>query len=107
MLTLECKGNIYRKRPSFLHALMVDNPDYFSDVVSQVLGDMPPDPTNLEDMIHAALFSGRPAEGLRNASQLDRWLAAHLASIMAPLQLIDAEEDEECVRLVRTTRWRF
>ncbi|EDR05684.1 uncharacterized protein LACBIDRAFT_302853 [Laccaria bicolor S238N-H82] len=68
---------------------------HLPDVVSQVLGDTPPDPTNLEDMIHAALFSGRPAEGLRNASQLDRWLAAHLASIMAPLQLIDAEDDED------------
>ncbi|KAF8074701.1 nucleoporin Nup85-like protein [Lyophyllum atratum] len=65
------------------------------NVVSQVLDDMPPDPTSLEDMIHAALFAGEPAKALEHASQLDRWLSAHLADIMVPLSLIESDPDEE------------
>ncbi|KAJ7115936.1 Nup85 nucleoporin-domain-containing protein [Mycena epipterygia] len=59
------------------------------DVVSRVLEDMPPDPTNLEDMVHTALFAGKPVDALLHASQLDRWLSAHLADIMEPLTLVD------------------
>ncbi|KAF8892121.1 nucleoporin Nup85-like protein [Infundibulicybe gibba] len=66
-----------------------------TDVVAQVLSDMPPDPTNLEDMIHAALFSGQPVEALNHAAQLDRWLAAHMGDIMEPLSLIDSDVDED------------
>ncbi|KAG5641793.1 hypothetical protein DXG03_004179 [Asterophora parasitica] len=65
------------------------------DVVSQVLDDLPPDPTSLEDMIHAALFSGEPLNVLNHASQLDRWLSAHLADIMQPLLLIEAGVDDD------------
>ncbi|KAF9461545.1 nucleoporin Nup85-like protein [Collybia nuda] len=65
------------------------------DVVSQVLDEMPPDPTNLEDMVHATLFSGQPLQALRHASQLDLWLSAHLADIMVPLALIEADTDED------------
>lgn len=50
---------------------------------------MPPDPTNLEDMIHAALFSGQPSKALEHAAQLDPWLAAHLADFMNALSLIE------------------
>ncbi|KAJ6591607.1 Nup85 nucleoporin-domain-containing protein [Mycena vulgaris] len=59
------------------------------DVVGRVLDDMPPDPTNLEDMAHTALFAGKPVDALIHASQLDRWLSAHLADIMEPLTLIN------------------
>ncbi|KAJ7442242.1 Nup85 nucleoporin-domain-containing protein [Mycena latifolia] len=59
------------------------------DVVGRVLDGMPPDPTNLEDMVHTTLFAGKPADALLHASQLDRWLSAHLADIMEPLTLID------------------
>jgi nuclear pore complex protein Nup85 len=55
---------------------------------------MPPDPTNPEEMIHLSLFSGNPAEALEQASQLDIWLAAHLADVMEPLQLLDGDVDE-------------
>ncbi|KAG6855778.1 hypothetical protein H0H87_010878 [Tephrocybe sp. NHM501043] len=65
------------------------------DIVSQVLDELPPDPTSLEDMIHASLFSGEPYKVLEHASHLDRWLSAHLADFMAPLQLIEASPDEE------------
>ncbi|TFK39439.1 nucleoporin Nup85-like protein [Crucibulum laeve] len=65
------------------------------DIVSQVLDDLPPDPTSLEDMVHAALFSGQPMQALEHAAQLDRWLAAHLADIMEPLSLIEPEIDED------------
>ncbi|KAJ7155434.1 nucleoporin Nup85-like protein [Mycena crocata] len=59
------------------------------DVVRRVLEDMPPDPTNLEDMVHTALFAGKPADALLHASLLDRWLSAHLADVMEPLSVID------------------
>jgi nuclear pore complex protein Nup85 len=63
--------------------------------VVQVLDEMPPDPTSLEDMIHCALFSGQPLEALNHASQLDPWLSAHLADLMVPLSLIEVEIDGE------------
>ena len=66
-----------------------------SEVVFQVIGDMPPDPTDLEDMIHAALFSGQPGEALQHAFKLDSWLSAHLSDIMESIQLIAADVDEE------------
>jgi nuclear pore complex protein Nup85 len=59
------------------------------------MDNMPPDPTNIEDMIHAALFSGQPANALEHASRLDPWLAAHLADFMDALSLIEARADEE------------
>jgi nuclear pore complex protein Nup85 len=67
--------------------------------VGMVLEVLPPDPTNLEDMIHVALFTGQPANALLHASQLDPWLAAHLADIMEPLSLIQ-EEPDECDRFL-------
>lgn len=68
---------------------------FYSDVVLQVVDEMPPDPTSLEDMTHAALFSGQPLEALKHASQLDCWLSAHIADLMVPLSLIETENDEE------------
>ncbi|KAJ8594775.1 hypothetical protein M405DRAFT_857859 [Rhizopogon salebrosus TDB-379] len=65
------------------------------EVVSQVLDDMPPDPTNLEDMVHAALFSGDPAKALSHAALLDPWLAAHMADLMQALSLIEKETNED------------
>jgi nuclear pore complex protein Nup85 len=56
---------------------------------------MPPDPTDAEDMVHAALFSGQPVEALQHAHQLDCWLSAHLADIMEALQLIESDIDDE------------
>jgi len=66
-----------------------------SEVVSQIVTDMPPDPTDPEDMIHASLFSGQPVEALRHAHKLDRWLAAHIADVMESIQLIEKDVDEE------------
>ena len=57
---------------------------------------MPPDPTNLEDVIHSSLFLGKPAVALEDAVRLDIWLAAHLADMMEPLEVIDNSLDE-CV----------
>lgn len=66
-----------------------------SDAVSAILDEMPPDPTNLEDMVHSALFGGRPLEALKHASLSDPWLAAHLADIMELIGLIDSTPDDE------------
>lgn len=52
---------------------------------------MPPDPTSHEDMLHAALFSGELNDTLERASNLDPWLAAHLADIVNGLSLIGAQ----------------
>jgi nuclear pore complex protein Nup85 len=56
--------------------------------------ELPPDPTNLEEMIHLCLFTGRPVDALGRAAQLDVWLAAHLADMMEPFQLLDNEGAE-------------
>jgi nuclear pore complex protein Nup85 len=56
---------------------------------------MPPDPTNLEDMIHAALFMGDPSKALEHAAKLDPWFGAHLADIMEPLGLVEKEVTDE------------
>lgn len=58
---------------------------------------MPPDPTDSEDMIHAALFSGQMGEVLRQSLQLDCWLSAHFADLMEALELIAPNVDEEYV----------
>ncbi|KAI0057204.1 hypothetical protein BV25DRAFT_1872473 [Artomyces pyxidatus] len=71
------------------------------DVVSQIMQDMPPDPTDIEDMIHAALFSGQLTGALSRAAKLDVWLAAHWADMMEPLELLDARVDEESELSVR------
>ncbi|KAJ7583127.1 Nup85 nucleoporin-domain-containing protein [Mycena floridula] len=65
-----------------------------NDVATKIIYDMPPDPTNVEDLVHASLFSGDADQTLIHAAKLDRWLAAHLADIMAPLALIGEIEDD-------------
>lgn len=54
---------------------------------------MPPDPTNLEDNIHAAMFSGQFEETLHSSSQLDLWLSAHLSEFMGATGLLQAKEE--------------
>lgn len=67
----------------------------FRDVVAQVTEGMPPDPTNLEDMVHVALFMGDPLKALEHAAQLDLWLSAHLADVMEPLTLVEKTANQE------------
>ncbi|KAI0343020.1 hypothetical protein BDW22DRAFT_1329132 [Trametopsis cervina] len=69
------------------------------DVVVQILDEMPPDPTNLEDVIHSLLMLGKPNQVLSRASELDTWLSAHLADAMEPLELIDRESDDSGLSL--------
>ena len=68
-----------------------------SQIVTEVIIDMPPDPTDSEDMIHAALFSGQMEEVLRHSLQLDCWLSAHFADLMEALELISPTVNEEYV----------
>jgi nuclear pore complex protein Nup85 len=56
---------------------------------------MPSDPTDTEDMIHTTLLKGECDKTLSYASQIDPWLAAHLADIMVPLDLIESSPNEE------------
>jgi nuclear pore complex protein Nup85 len=63
--------------------------------VAGILSDFPPDPTSLEDNIHASLFAGRLEEALEQAFELDPWLSAHMADIMQPLSLLQREADHE------------
>lgn len=66
-----------------------------SDIVAQVISELPPDLTDKEDAIHAALFSGRTTEALEEAAQLDPWLSAHLGDLMEPLELIQLDTGDE------------
>ncbi|EKM49160.1 uncharacterized protein PHACADRAFT_265769 [Phanerochaete carnosa HHB-10118-sp] len=61
------------------------------DIVVDILDEMPPDPTNLEDSIHSSLFLGKPHQALAEAHQLDPWLSAHLADVMEAIRLIDSD----------------
>ncbi|KAJ8520283.1 hypothetical protein ONZ45_g2879 [Pleurotus djamor] len=63
-------------------------------IVAQAVEALPPDPTNLEDMIHISLLSDKLEQALDYATQLDPWLAAHLADIMEGLSLIETNPDE-------------
>jgi nuclear pore complex protein Nup85 len=65
---------------------------------------MPPDPTDSEDLIHAALFSGQMEEVLRQSLQLDCWLSAHFADLMEALELITRDVDEEFVLMLTLLR---
>lgn len=58
---------------------------------------MPPDPTNLEEMVHVALFMGDPLKFLEHAAQPDPWFSAHLADMMEPLSLVEKAVNEEYV----------
>ena len=73
---------------------MSDIDVFFREVVAQILDEMPSDPTDIEDMVHSSLFLGKPRQALSEAAQLDIWLAAHLADIMEPIEIIDSEPDE-------------
>jgi len=67
----------------------------FRDVVNQILESMPPDPTDLEDMIHVALFRGETMEALSYASKLDVWLAAHWVDLMEAVDLLNTRVSDE------------
>ncbi|KAH9479690.1 Nuclear pore complex protein Nup85 [Psilocybe cubensis] len=69
--------------------------DELFEVAASVIADMPPDPTDPEDMLHASLFTANHTETLHHAHQLDSWLSAHLADIMEFIDLIDSTVDEE------------
>lgn len=65
-----------------------------SEVVAEVLDELPPDPTDREDMVHSAFFLGKPTQALSECARLDGWLAAHLADLLELMELIDTEPDE-------------
>lgn len=64
-------------------------------MVVDVIDDLPPDPTNQEDVVHASLLLGKPVQALRDAAQLDVWLAAHLADMMEALDLVPQTPTDE------------
>ncbi|PPR01778.1 hypothetical protein CVT24_001801 [Panaeolus cyanescens] len=71
------------------------------DVVFQIISELPPDPTDLEDMIHVDLFSGQAPDAVEHALALDPWLAAHLADIMEPMKIIESGVDEDSQLTIR------
>ena len=66
-----------------------------SDLVVRILEVQQPDPTYSEDLLHVELFQGHIAQALSIASEMDIWLAAHMADVMAPLGLLDSDVDGE------------
>jgi len=65
------------------------------DVINQILESMPPDPTDLEDTIHVALFRGETMEALSHAAKLDVWLAAHWVDLMEAVDLLNPRVGDE------------
>lgn len=65
------------------------------DIVSRILLNTPPDPTDREDSLHAELCQGHTKQALAIAQEMDVWLSAHLADIMVALDLLELETDEE------------
>ena len=65
------------------------------EVVYQIVESMPPDPTDLEDMIHVALFRGETMEALSYATKLDVWLAAHWVDLMEAVELLNTRVSDE------------
>jgi len=63
--------------------------------VDPILHDMPADPADVEDMIHAYLLKGQPQKALIPSATLDCWLSAHMADLMFPLDLFDDTSDEK------------
>ncbi|KAF6753070.1 Nup85 nucleoporin-domain-containing protein [Ephemerocybe angulata] len=59
------------------------------DTAAEVLDEMEADPTNFEDSIHAAMFSGDFTRVLEYSPKLDLWLSAHLVIFMEALGLLD------------------
>lgn len=65
------------------------------EVVNRILESMPADPTDLEDMIHVALFRGETMEALSYAAKLDVWLAAHWVDLMEAVDLLNTHASDE------------
>jgi nuclear pore complex protein Nup85 len=65
------------------------------EVVNQILETMPPDPTDLEDTIHLALFRGETMVALSHAAKFDVWLSAHWVDLMEPLELLNPRVSDE------------
>ncbi|KZT25118.1 hypothetical protein NEOLEDRAFT_1178543 [Neolentinus lepideus HHB14362 ss-1] len=65
------------------------------EVAADVLDDMPPDPTDLEDSIHVALVRAEYREALARAACLDPWLAAHLAIVLELLAYVTNDRNKE------------
>lgn len=63
--------------------------------MEHIIDTLPPDPTNLEDLIHSALLIGEPVKALASAERLDLWLSCHLADVMGVLGLLQEREDSE------------
>ena len=59
--------------------------------MKEVINDMPPDPTDLEDTIQSHLFGGCPKQALQPAYRFDIWFSAHLADVLESLQLLELE----------------
>lgn len=70
----------------------------FSEIVQNILDDMPSDITDLEDAVYSALLLGRPTQALADAGRLDIWLATHIADFLDALDLIEREPDEYVTR---------
>jgi nuclear pore complex protein Nup85 len=66
-----------------------------SDVVEQIFDVIPYDPTELEDVIHAQLLTGKVTKVLASAEKLDVWLSCHLADVTNALGLLNGAEGGE------------
>lgn len=84
----------FREDYLFAYAFSFSLNSRFRDVVGRTLSNMPPDPTDAEDSLHAELMQGRTKHALAMAAKIDNWLAAHVADLMVPIGLLDTEIDD-------------
>lgn len=66
--------------------------NFCRNVVARSMEEMPLDPSDEdydENQIYADLLCAQPLEALKRASELDPWLAAHMADLLAALELIE------------------
>lgn len=67
-------------------------------MVERIIKDIPYDPTELEDVIHAQLLTDEVTKFLASAGKLDLWLSCHLADVMNALGLLREAEEWEGAR---------
>jgi nuclear pore complex protein Nup85 len=57
--------------------------------------ELPPDPTDVEDMFHSTIFSFKIEQALEFAARIDLWLAAHAADLVQLVGLVSSDVNEE------------
>jgi len=61
------------------------------NVVTEILEEMPIDPTSPEDQLYAAMFAADVVSTARLANDIDIWMVAHMVDMLETLGLPETE----------------